>query len=104
MAEESKLVEELEKKQSEIKFTDDEMNKLISIRDKYSDIQYKFGQSAIMKLRVEEQVVELNTQVESLKEDYRNNQTKESEFLEEINNKYGEGELNPETGIFTSKS
>ena len=41
-----------------------------------------------------------NIRVEIIKEDYRNNQKKEQEFLEEINEKYGDGELDPETGIF----
>jgi len=102
MAEESKLAEKLEEKQSEIKFNDDEMAKLIEIRDKYGDIQYRFGQSAIIKLRLEEKVVDLNKQVDSLKDEYHKNQEKEQIFLDEINKKYGEGELNPETGVFIS--
>ena len=40
-------------------------------------------------------------QNETLKEEYRKNQKTEQEFLDEINNKYGDGSLNPETGVFT---
>ena len=100
MAEDSKLAEKLEDKQSGVKFSDKEMTKLVKIRDDYLEVQNQFGQIAIMKLRLEERITDLNSRVEIIKEDYRNNQKKEQEFLEEINEKYGDGELDPETGIF----
>jgi hypothetical protein len=100
MVEESKLAEKLEEKQSEVKFTEEEMTKLVEIRDKYVDVQQQFGQSAIMKLRLEERVKGLNNRVDELKEMYRAIQKTEQDFLDEINKKYGEGELNPETGVF----
>ena len=100
MVEESKLAEKLEEQESGVKFTDDEMTKLVEIRDKYLDIQQQFGQSAIMKLRLEERVNGLNDRVAELKDMYRDNQKTEQDFLDTINKKYGQGELNPETGVF----
>ena len=69
MAEDSKLAEKLEEKDSQVKFTDDELSKVAGIRDRYLEIQHQFGQTAIMKLRLEDRVVELNTTVDSLKEE-----------------------------------
>ena len=101
MAEESVIEQKFKEEEKEVKFTEEEMSKLKGIRDAYLDIQYKFGQSSMVRLRLEERIQEMNAQVETLKEEYRNNQKKEQDFLDEINNKYGDGTLNPETGIFT---
>jgi len=101
MVEESKLAEKFEEKQAETKFNKEEMSKLSDIRETYLQVQYKFGQSAMLRLRLEERVQELNAQVEVLKEEYRKNQKIEQEFLDKINNKYGDGSLNPDSGIFT---
>ena len=101
MAEESKLAEKLEEKQSEASFTEEEMNQLGQIKERYLDIQHQFGQAAIVKIRLENRIEELNTSVESLKKDYITNQKTEEEFVKTINEKYGDGELNPETGVFT---
>ena len=101
MAEEATIEQKYKEKESEVKFTDDEMSKLVEIRDKYLDVQQQFGRTAILKLRLEEQITDLNKRVDLLKDGYRKNQQTEQEFLDEVNKKYGEGELNPETGIFT---
>ena len=101
MTEESVIEQKFKEKEKEAKFNKEEMSKLKNIRDAYLDIQYKFGQSSMVRLRLEERIQELNAQVETLKEEYRKNQKTEQEFLDEINNKYGDGSLNPETGVFT---
>ena len=93
----------MSQKNTETKFTEDEMSTLSSIREAYADVQYKFGQAAIMKIRLEERIKTLNEQAEQLKKEYTDTQEKENHFLDEVNKKYGEGELNPETGEFTSK-
>jgi len=108
MAEESKLAEALSEKiaetKNEVKFTDDEMGELVNIRNKYLEIQNQFGQSSLVKLRLEEKITDLNTHVDSLKAEYRDTQQTEQSFLETINKKYGDGELNPETGIFVKNT
>ena len=104
MSEKSVIEEKFKQQESEVKFTDEELEKIVKVRDKYLDIQNQFGQSAIVKIRLEERINDLNDKVESLKNDYIENQKVEQEFLEEINNKYGDGELNPESGVFTPKN
>ena len=39
-----------------------------------------------------------------LRNKFIENSKEESTFLDEIRKKYGDGELNPETGVFTKKS
>ena len=80
----------------EVKFTQDELDTI-----QYGNLQLQFGQSHITQLRLEEQ---LNSVIELIN-NFNNNLTKlqeeERDFITEINKKYGDGVLNPETGIFT---
>ena len=46
------------------------------------------------QIRLDEQEVELEESLKSI-------QTEESKFLDGITEKYGQGSLNPETGVFT---
>ena len=78
----------------EVKFTEEELTKVKDIRVQYSNIQNSFGQLKMAQIRLDEQEVQLE---ESLK----NIQTEESKFLDGITKKYGDGSLNPDTGVFT---
>tara|TARA_Y100000361_G_scaffold144646_1_gene152894 strand:- start:70 stop:342 length:273 start_codon:yes stop_codon:yes gene_type:complete len=78
----------------EVKFTQEELAKVKDIRVQYSNIQNSFGQLKMAQIRLDEQEVQLE---ESLK----NIQTEESKFLDGITKKYGDGSLNPDTGVFT---
>ena len=94
MPEESKLVEKLEEKQSEVKFNEEEMKEVQNIKNNYLSIQYSFGQVKMARLRLDQQEIDLETALTSL-------QDNESKFLDGITDKYGQGTLNPETGVFT---
>ena len=83
MADVSKLETKLKEKQNETKFTTEEMSKLDEVRNSYATIQQNFGQTAMIKLRLEEQIKELNTRVESLKTEYLEVQKNEETFLTE---------------------
>ena len=79
----------------EVKFTDKELGKIKEIQDSYANVQNNFGQLKLAQIRLDEQEIGLE---ESLKEI----QSKEKEFLKVITEKYGQGNLNPETGVFTA--
>ena len=78
----------------EVKFTEEELGKINSIRENYLNIQNSFGQGKMAKMR-------LNQQEQDLENNLNEIQSEESKFLEEITKKYGQGTLNPETGVFT---
>ena len=98
MAEESKLVEKLE---NATKFTEEEMKKVTELRDEYFKIQDQFGLLQISKIRLNEQLEQMDNHEESLNKQFKENQKNEKEFLDGITKKYGQGSLNPETGVFT---
>ena len=86
---------------SEIKFTEEELTSLAELQNKSAAITNRFGQLAIAKINlekqneaVEEEEFKLHEELESLKED-------EQKELDVITKKYGPGQLDPKTGVFT---
>ena len=78
----------------EVKFNEEELKQVQSIQRSYASVQNQFGQVKMTQVRLDEQEVELE-------ETLKNIQTEEQKFLDEITKKYGQGTLNPETGVFT---
>ena len=101
MPEESKLAEKLDEKQSEVKFTDEELKKVQNFQVEYGNITTKLGQLSLSKLRVRNQAEIIDGEYESTINDFKKLQEDENNFLESITKKYGDGSLNPETGVFT---
>ena len=95
MPEESKLTEKLQEKQSEVKFTEEELKQVKNIQTSYANVQNQFGQLKMAQLRLDGQEVNLENALTSI-------QDEEKKFLDGITEKYGEGSLNQETGVFTS--
>ena len=86
---------------SEAKFTEDELKQVKEIQDSYFNIQNDFGQINIARLRLEKQLMSLEEQEENLNKNFFDTQESEIKFLEGITEKYGQGSLNPKTGVFT---
>ena len=86
----------------EVKFTEEELKQVKEIQESYFDIQNKFGQLKLTRLRFEQQIDSLNNQEEELQKKFNEIQNGEKTFLEETTKKYGEGNLNPDTGVFTA--
>ena len=78
----------------EVKFTEDELKQVQDIQKTYANVQNQFGQLKMAQIRLDEQEVELEESLKSI-------QTEEKKFLDGITEKYGEGSLNSETGVFT---
>ena len=78
----------------ETKFTEEEMNQVKSFQQNYMNIQNQFGQLKMAQIRLDEQEIDLENSLKSI-------QDEEKKFLDGITDKYGQGTLNPETGVFT---
>jgi hypothetical protein len=85
----------------ETKFTDEELKQIKDIQDSYTKIQSEFGQVGISKIRLQDQVDEVNVFESKLSDEFKQVQETEKNLLEEITKKYGQGSLDPETGVFT---
>ena len=84
------------------KFTEDEMKTIQGIQDLYLEVQTDFGKLNLAKIKLEQQLDELDKVDDDLTKKFTGIQEKEKTFLENITKKYGEGSLNPETGVFTA--
>ena len=78
----------------EVKFTEEELTQVQNIRQEYVSIQQSFGQLKLAQINLDNQEIDLENAL-------KNTQDKEQSFLEGITKKYGQGTLNPETGVFT---
>jgi len=79
----------------EVKFTEEELKQVKEIQSDYFDVQNKFGQLKMAQIRLDNQEVDLEEALKQIQEE-------EQKFLDGITKKYGQGSLNPETGVFTS--
>ena len=85
----------------EIKFTDEELKSLSELSQGYQNIQSAFGQLRVQKILLEQQKESLEEAEVKMEADYAENQQKERDLVKELNEKYGPGQLDPQSGVFT---
>ena len=85
----------------EIKFTEDELKSLNDLRETYGKVQADFGALKVRRLVLEQQLEELDNADEAVHKAYTDNQETERNLVKELNEKYGPGSLDPQTGVFT---
>ena len=101
VTEESNLAKKVSKKESETKFSDDELTSLRSLQEGYTEKQAQFGQLKVQKLLVQQQLDALESTEVQMESDYANLQQQEQDLVKQLNEKYGPGSLDPTTGVFT---
>tara|TARA_A100001201_G_scaffold126799_1_gene111345 strand:- start:132 stop:443 length:312 start_codon:yes stop_codon:yes gene_type:complete len=84
-----------------IKFTEEELKKLGEVQTTYQNIQASMGQIAVQKMVLEDQIAANEEAKEAVIKQWKDAQIAERELVKELNDKYGPGTLNPETGEFT---
>ena len=77
VTEESKLAKKVEEQTSEIKFSEDELKSLGDLNTGYQTKQTQFGQLGVQRILLQQKLEA------------------------ELNEKYGPGQLDPNTGVFT---
>ena len=97
MANEAKKVEE----PKEIKFTDEELESLQGLQTSYQEKQSVLGQLAVQKILLNQQIDALNMRTEEVEQEYKTVQQEERDLVAKLNEKYGPGQLDPATGVFT---
>ena len=85
----------------EIKFTEDELKSLGDLQGKYNTVTNKFGQVAIAKLNFEKQKESIEDEEFKITEELESVRAEEQTLLNDITEKYGPGQLDPQSGIFT---
>lgn len=80
----------------QIKFSEAEMKELGDIRESYERVTTALGQLYLQKR-------ELDSNERRIQEELDNTEKTEKALLQKILQKYGEGVVDPNTGIFTPK-
>ena len=103
----AKKVQEQEAKETntsnpdEIKFSDEELQSLRDLQDGYNEKQAQFGQLKVQKILLQQQVDSLEEPESKFEEEYTQLQQKEQDLVRTLNEKYGPGNLDPQSGVFT---
>ncbi len=100
MAEKTKLKSQLGSDES-TKFTDEELQSLQELQNTYASISTQFGQLKVSRMNLERQVYNLDEMEDNLEKAWEENRQTESDLVKSLNEKYGAGTLNPQTGEFT---
>ena len=85
----------------EIKFTDEELKSLSELSTEYQRTQFAFGQARVQRIALNKRLSELDEAEVKLEADYDKLQKQEQDLVKQLNDKYGPGSLDPETGVFT---
>ncbi len=101
VTEESKLAKKVEEQSSEIKFTEDEIKSLNDLNQGYQTKQQQFGQLKVQRILLSQQMEALDETEIRLETEYSELQKSEQNLVSELNEKYGPGQLDPKTGVFT---
>jgi hypothetical protein len=85
----------------ETKFTEKELKSLNELSQGYQGIQTAFGQMKVQRILIDQQINSLEEAEIKLESDYIDIQQNERDLVKELNEKYGPGSLDPQTGVFT---
>ena len=85
----------------ETKFSEKELKSLQDLQNSYQQKQLQFGQLEVQRLLVTQQLDALDTAKTKLEVEYGDVQETERKLVAELNEKYGPGNLDPATGVFT---
>ena len=86
-----------------IKLQESEMQALYAIQNKYQEKVLQFGQFYLERMSLDERIKQLADVESKTKEEFLEIQKEEQQWMEQIANKYGDGNLSIKDGTFTSK-
>ena len=86
---------------NQYKFTEEEMKSLSDLQDSYTKKQAELGQVSVQRILLNQQLDNLDQRQSHLEKEYVQVQQQEQDLVKELNEKYGAGQLDPESGVFT---
>ena len=92
---------ETENKTAEVKIAAEETEKIRELQSRYTQITVNLGQVSIASERLQENLDSLDTQKDELLAQHATAQEDERKLVEDLTSKYGIGNLDLDTGIFT---
>ena len=97
MAEDTKVVETSD----ELKFTSEELQELQDLQNGYQEKQALLGSLSVQRILLDQQSDALEARQTEVETEYEGVQQQERDLVQKLNEKYGPGQLDPATGVFT---
>ena len=88
-------------KSKDTKFSEEELKSLQDLQNSYQQKQLQFGQLEVQRLLVSQQLEQLDNAKAKLEVEYGEVQETERTLVQDLNKKYGPGNLDPASGVFT---
>jgi ribosomal protein S24E len=89
---------------TEIKFTQEELEQIKQLRDNTNRIIYQFGEIDLELHLMHQRTNELQNLRTELQTEYQNQSNNERTLVDELNKKYGAGQVDIDSGIFIPNS
>jgi len=89
------------KKSKEIKFTQDELTSLEDLQSGYDKIKNSLGSLELTRFQTEKKLEQISNERFRLENEFNKLTELELKIVRELNEKYGPGNLDPTTGVFT---
>lgn len=86
--------------EQQIKFTEEELTGIKTIRDENTTLVLEFGQNELETYNLNTRLKELETEKQNLQSKYHQLQQQERELVQNLNTKYGAGTVDIESGVF----
>lgn len=83
-----------------VKFTESEMQSIAKLQSDYQQYIYILGQLDLEKTDLEQQIDQLKVKRNEIFENWKKAQKEESDLINSLSQKYGDGSLNLKDGTF----
>lgn len=84
-----------------IKFTQEELKAIAALQEQYGRVTFRFGQLYIEKDAIEARITQNAVEFDNTKKELETTRGQERNLALTFQQKYGDGQLNLETGVFT---
>ena len=88
-------------KSKQIKFTKEELSGIREVRNSFNNITTNFGNLEVQRIQNEQRLSAIEQQKVIAENEYNQVIQQEAELLNNLNEKYGQGSLDLEKGVFT---
>ena len=88
-------------KKKEIKFTQEELDSLSNLKNAYAQLELSLGKVEMARIQIDQRAEQIEGEKLSLETQINEIQKQERVLVESLNEKYGAGNLDPNTGVFT---
>jgi|TARA_R100000030_G_scaffold49268_1_gene37227 wobble nucleotide-excising tRNase len=89
------------KKSKQITLTQEEINSIVELQNAYVGVRDNFGSLEIARFKGEQELENISNQKLRLENEYSKLNLTEKELVDSLTKKYGAGNLDLSTGIFT---